>query len=290
MSPSMRLPGPDGYRLLDSGHGRRLEQWGPYRLARPDPTARWPPSRPSREWSAADAEFVGRAGGGRWVSRTAVPPAWPVAMGAEHLLARLAPYKHTGIFPEHAPQWEWMRRAAGGRRSLSILNLFAYTGGATVALALAGHAVTHVDASKPALGWARENAALNELPPAAVRWIQDDAAGFVRREARRGRRYDAVLLDPPAVGHGPRGGRFEVSRDLPALLAGVAGLLSEAPVFMVVNTYTERLAADGLRALLVPVLRDRGGRLEAGELALQQADGRRLTTGSYARWRAEGRP
>jgi 23S rRNA (cytosine1962-C5)-methyltransferase len=288
MTPSMRPPGAGGYRLLDSGRGRRLEEWGPYRLARPDPTALWPPSRASREWSAVDAEYVGRAGGGRWVARTPLPPSWPVALGGLRLLARLAPYKHTGIFPEHHPQWEWMRRAAAGRRSLAVLNLFAYTGGATVALALAGHVVTHVDASKPALAWARENAALNELPATAVRWIQDDAAGFVAREARRGRRYDAVLLDPPAVGHGPRGGRFEVSRDLPALLAAVAALLSDAPAFVAVNTYTERLTPEALRRLVAPVLRNRRGRVEAGELALEQVDGRRLTTGTYARWRGAG--
>src|SRR5687768_11469790 len=153
----------DGYRLLDSGRGLRLEQWGPYRLARPDPTVRWAPGRPPAEWSAADAQYAGRAGAGRWVARTDVPASWPVSVGGVRLWARLAPYKHTGIFPEQAPQWDWMRRAASSRR-LSILNLFAYTGGATVALALAGHGVTHVDASKPALAWARENAALNELP------------------------------------------------------------------------------------------------------------------------------
>src|SRR6185503_12215140 len=153
-------PAPDGYRLLDSGGGRRLEQWGSVRLVRPDPTARWPPSRPLAEWADVDAEYVGRAGAGRWATRSVVPASWPVAVGGVRLLARLAPYKHTGIFPEQAPQWEWMHRAAGGRR-LSVLSLFAYTGGATVALASAGHAVTHVDASKPALAWARENAALN---------------------------------------------------------------------------------------------------------------------------------
>src|SRR6185503_18490449 len=144
---------------------------------------------------------------------------------------------------------EWMHRAAGGRR-LSVLSLFAYTGGATVALASAGHAVTHVDASKPALAWARENAALNALPATAVRWIQDDAAAFVRRETRRARSYDALLLDPPAVGHGPKGGRFEASRDLPGLLAGAAALLGREPAFVLVNTYTERLDPDTLGAMV----------------------------------------
>jgi 23S rRNA (cytosine1962-C5)-methyltransferase len=203
------------------------------------------------------------------------------------LQARLAPYKHTGIFPEQAPQWEWMREAAGGR-PLSILNLFAYTGGATVALALAGHAVTHVDASKPTLRWARENAALNGLPPRAVRWIQDDAAAFVAREARRGRAYDALLLDPPAVGHGPGGGRFEVARDLAGLLARAVGLLSPSSAFVVVNTYTARLGTERLRDLMSDALREREGRLEAGGLFLEEEGGRRLDTGSYARWRGPG--
>jgi 23S rRNA (cytosine1962-C5)-methyltransferase len=271
----------DGYRLLDSGEGLRLEQWGAYRLARPDPTARWPRSRPASEWSDADAAYAGRAGAGRWEVLTGVPSSWPVKVGGVRLLARLAPYKHTGIFPEQASQWDWMRRVAPARR-LSVLNLFAYTGGATVALALAGHGVTHVDASKPALAWARENAALNELPARAVRWIRDDASAFVRREARRAKRYDALLLDPPAAGHGPGGGRWEALRDLPDLLSRAAGLLS-APAFVVVNTYTGRLPPPVLRGIVEDALGTRG-RLESGTLALVQADGRRLPTGSYARW------
>jgi 23S rRNA (cytosine1962-C5)-methyltransferase len=274
----------DGYRLLDSGRGRRLEQWGPFRLVRPDPTARWPPSSPAAEWRAADAEYVGAAGRGGWVTRTAMPSSWPVAVGPVRLQARLAPYKHTGIFPEQAAQWEWMCAAAGGRR-VSVLNLFAYTGGATMALALAGHAVTHADASKPALAWARENAALNALPADAVRWIQDDAATFVRREARRGRTYDALVLDPPAVGHGPRGRRFEATRDLPGLLEAAAGLLGPAPAFLVLNVYTQALDARAAAALVREAMRPRGGRGDQGVRALAQRDGRRVPTGSFARWR-----
>ena len=194
-----------GYRLLDAGRGERLEQWGPYRLRRPDPRAGMGRALPAEQWSQIHAQYLGEAGHGHWERLIPdLPERWTIAHGGITLVVKLAPFKHTGVFPEQADHWRWMA-AVSADRPLRVLNLFAYTGGATMALARAGHHVTHVDASKPALTWARENAAANQLAPDAIRWIQDDALTFVRRELRRGKSYDAAILDPPAFGRTPDG-------------------------------------------------------------------------------------
>lgn len=286
-------PGPSSsYVLLDAGGGERLEQWGPHRLRRPDPRATGVRALPSAEWDRVDARFHGEAGRGRWERMHDVPERWTIDHGGLTLVVKLAPFKHTGVFPEQAEHWRWMTRAsaAGATRSQEILNLFAYTGGATVALAKAGHKVTHVDASKPALAWARENAAANGLANDAVRWIQDDAATFVRREIRRGRAYDAALMDPPAFGHTPRGGIWRVDDQLEPLVADVLSLLPD-PVFFLINHYAREADARDLARVVTPYLpaslRAEGSvRAEHGVLRLKTASGRPLDTGIYARWRS----
>lgn len=269
-----------GYALLDAGDGERLERWGAYVLRRPDARALALTRRlPADAWRRADAHYRGDAGSGAWSRRTDLPERWLVTHGDVILTVKLAPYKHTGVFPEQAAHWRWMQAMAahGGRhaqdaepagvhRPLRVLNLFAYTGGATLALAKAGCHVTHVDASKPALAWAKENARANDLPADAIRWIEDDAAAFVARELRRGRTYDAALLDPPAFGRAPKGratggaaggGLWRLDEHLPALLRDLRQLLPD-PLFVLINDYARDADAGALAALLHQTMRGAG--------------------------------
>jgi 23S rRNA (cytosine1962-C5)-methyltransferase len=276
------------YTLLDAGRGERLEQWGPFRLRRPDSRASMGRALPAEAWSQIDAHYRGEAGHGHWDRLGEVPDRWTIDHGGVTLVVKLAPFKHTGVFPEQADHWRWMTSAAAGAaRSLTILNLFAYTGGATMALAKAGHRVTHVDASKPALAWARENAAANQLPSDAIRWIQDDAVAFVRRELRRGRRYDAAIMDPPAFGRTPEGRVWRLRDQLPELLGNVIALLQE-PVFLLINDYSHEAEQQPLSALLTSALgsRSKQGQLEGGRLELPLPAGRVLDTGAFIRWHA----
>lgn len=280
----------DSYALLDLASGRRLEQWGPYRLIRPDPGSLGDTVKPEL-WEAADAIYDGEKGKGEWRAGpggTSVPEQWPVAFDDLQMLVRLAPYKHTGVFPEQLQNWQWMRaQAAQSARSLTVLNLFAYTGGATMALAKDGHKVTHVDASKPAITWAKENAVLNALPSDAIRWILDDATVFAARERKRGKSYDAILLDPPAYGHAPTGKTWRVERDLAPLLEHCAALLSAQPCFLLLNGYAQHDTADSFHRLLTGILHTAKVKapftIDARELFLRAEDGRSLSTGVTAR-------
>ncbi len=277
----------DAYSLLDFGNALRLEQWGPYRLVRPDPTAEGGPTRPEL-WASADAIYTGEKGKGAWVQPHPLPEHWPVAFDDVQMAVRLAPYKHTGVFPEQLRNWRWMReQAKKTARPLSVLNLFAYTGGATVALARDGHKVTHVDAARPTIGWAKENAALNHLPSDAVRWILEDAAVFVEREVKRGKTYDGIILDPPAFGHSPTGKTWRVERDLAPLLEQCAMILHDQPAFIVLNGYARHDTPESFRRLLSGVLLAKTSlknfKIDARELILEAEDGRILSTGAVAR-------
>ncbi len=283
------------FQLLDTGGGERLEQWGPYRLARPDPQAIWQRHLPGKEWQQADARFEGAGEKGRWNLRTRMPAAWgiryrlPSSQTELTLKARLTPFKHTGIFAEQAANWEWMAAVLEGKKERQILNLFGYTGAASILLTKLGHKVTHVDASKPAISWAKENQALNGLSSDSIRWILDDAALFVKREVRRGNRYHGILLDPPAFGHSPDGKTWKFGRDLPGLLRDCVSLLREDADFLLLNGYATNSSAIALRNLLEDTLSTgRKGSIEHGELCLQQADERLISTGIFARWRRTG--
>ena len=286
---AQRMTPPQTYTLLDFGDGRRLEQWGPYRLARPDPTARGTPPADPGAWRSADARYEGEKGRGTWVQPARpLPESWPVDFDDVRLAVRLAPYKHTGVFPEQQQNWRWTReRARSAGRPLNVLNLFAYTGGATVSLAREGHFVTHVDASKPAIGWAKANADLNTLPGDRVRWILEDAPKFVAREIRRGRTYDGIILDPPAFGHSPSGKTWRAERDLAPLLEDCRDLLAERPAFLVLNGYAQNDTPASFHRLLSGILRARtrltNFDIEARELNLAAPDGRELSTGIVAR-------
>lgn len=260
----------DDYELIDSGDGRKLERFGRFVLARPCAQAMWRPSLGAAEWSRADASFD-REDGNRWHGRGNLPKEWQIATAGIRFKLGGTDFGHLGIFPEQRGQWRWIReavaaRAASGGRP-TLLNLFAYSGGSTMAAALGGAEVCHLDASKGMVEWARENAKLNGLADHPIRWIVDDAHKFMRREARRGRRYDAVVLDPPTFGRGAGGETYKIERDLKDTLSLVRGLLSDRPMFVLFSSHTPGLSvqvAENILGQLLP-----SARLESGEMLLE---------------------
>ena len=275
------------YSLLDFGDNQRLEQWAAYRLIRPDPTAQGHPATPEL-WKSADAVYEGEKGKGSWSTRTPLPEEWPVDFDDIRLLVSLTPYKHTGVFPEQQQNWRWARtQAKTAARPLSILNLFAYTGGVSMALAKDGHFITHVDSSKPAISWAKQNAALNQLAPDRIRWMLEDASKFVAREQRRGKTYDGIILDPPAFGHSPSGKTWRLERDLAPLLENCCTILSNQPSFLLLNGYAQHDTPQSFHRLLTGILRAKttlkNFTIDAQELRLLAANGRALSTGIVAR-------
>lgn len=272
------------FELLDTGDGFRLERWGNLKLKRPDPQIIWPASSPA-EWQNIDAEFTSSGERGRWNKKPGLPDKWEIYFRPDiKFQAKLTPFKHTGVFAEQAANWEWMMNVAQGSQPLKILNLFAYTGGATMVLTRLGHQVTHVDASKPSIGWAKENQFLNRFPEDSIRWILDDALKFVQREAKRGAEYDGIIMDPPAFGHSPTGKTWKFNRDLPKLLELSEQLLSPEAKFLLINGYATNSSALSLQNLLEDVMQSREGKITAGELCLQQKTGRMISTGIFARW------
>ncbi len=278
---------PWDFELLDTGNGYRLEKWGDYFLARPDPQIIWPKSLPQIEWDKAWAIYKSPSNEARsgWEVKKSIPDPWTITWNNVRFLLKLSPFKHTGLFAEQAAQWEWMLdKLKMKNEKLKILNLFAYTGGATMVLAKAGCQVTHVDASKPSLNWANENHKLNNLPADSVRWILDDAVKFVKRELKRGAQYDGIIMDPPAFGHGPTGKQWKFNDDLPKLLADCVSLLPKGAKFLAVNGYATNSSALSLSNLLEDATKKLNGKIEFGELCLQQSSGRMISTGIFARW------
>jgi 23S rRNA (cytosine1962-C5)-methyltransferase len=282
-------PGAD-YALLDSGDGRKLEQYGPYRIDRPEGQAIWRPALPEREWAAADAVFTGdtdEEGIGRWrFPKTPLGETWPMRHDGLDYLGRFTSFRHVGVFPEQAPHWRHMEALIGAaKRPVRVLNLFGYTGLASLVAARAGAEVTHVDASKKAIGWARENQSLARLDDRPIRWICDDAMKFAEREARRGSRYDIVLLDPPAYGRGPKGEVWQLFDDLPAMVELTRAILTPKPLAVVLTAYSIRASFFAIHALMRDAFAGAGGRVESGELVIrEQSAGRRLSTSLFSRW------
>ena len=269
----------DDYELLDSGDGRKLERFGRYVLARPCSQALWRPSRPKADWDRADASFD-REDGNRWHGRSNLPKEWTIETAGVKFKLGGTDFGHLGIFPEQRAQWRWIREAVGGAERASVLNLFAYSGGSTMAAALGGAEVCHLDASKGMVEWARENARLNALADAPVRWIVDDAHKFMKREIRRGRRYDAIILDPPTFGRGAGGEMYKIERDLKETLALVDGLLSAVPRFVLFSSHTPGLSpivAENILGQLWPK-----AWLESGEMLLE-GGGLPCPSGIYCR-------
>ena len=278
------------YEVLDTSDGEKLERWGRYYLVRPDPQVIWSTPRKDPRWKRYDARYArSSSGGGQW-SQHRLPEHWPIRYRDLTFHVKPMNFKHTGIFPEQAVNWDFIdRQIRSAGRPISVLNLFAYTGGATLAAAEAGASVCHVDAAKGMVAWAKENAAASGLSDAPIRWIVDDCAKFVEREIKRGRRYDAVIMDPPSYGRGPSGEIWKLEKDLFPFLKLVSGVLSDDPLFFIINSYTTGLAPSVLTCLLDSVVSPRfGGRSEADELGLPVTDsGLVLPCGATGRWTRE---
>ncbi|SFI30708.1 23S rRNA (cytosine1962-C5)-methyltransferase [Paenibacillus sp. UNC496MF] len=279
------------YELLDTGNGEKLERWGSYVLRRPDPQVIWPIANETGRWKTADGHYHrSSSGGGEWEFRTKMPDRWAISYGELRFHIRPTSFKHTGLFPEQAVNWTWMMdkiRSAG--RPIRVLNLFAYTGGATVAAAAAGAEVCHVDAAKGMVQWAKENAELSGLAAAPIRYITDDVFKFVQREERRGKKYDAIIMDPPSYGRGPNGEMWKLEQNLYPFLEFCTTILSENPLFVLVNSYTTGLSPTVLHNMLhLTVGQKFDGTIHSGEIGIPiTATGLTLPCGILGRW--EGR-
>jgi 23S rRNA (cytosine1962-C5)-methyltransferase len=286
-----RSPDWEDYALLDSGDERKLERFGPYTLIRPEPLAMWPPALARERWQDAHAAYEIASGGerGRWAFRRPVESPW--TMGYKHLEFRvgITTSRHIGIFPEHAVHWDWIgEQVARAGRPIRALTLFCYTGLATLAATAAGAEVTHVDASRRAVSVGRENQALSGLEERPIRWIVDDALKFVRREARRGVRYDAIVLDPPKFGRGPKGEVWEFFRSFSLLCEACRGVLSERPLFVLLTAYAKRASAPELYFAIEEMMTGFTGVIVAGELAtIERSAGRLIPHSLSIRWLAE---
>lgn len=274
------------YGLLDSGHGRKLERYGRFRFIRPEPQAMWAPA--GDNWRA-DAEFIPGSdedGGGKWHFAQPVPhEGWPLSWEEVRFQANTTPFRHLGFFPDMDPVWRWMRSQTEGADAPQVMNLFGYTGVGTLAMAATGAQMVHVDASKKSVEAARANAVLSGMADKPVRWIVDDAAKFVAREVRRGRRYDGILLDPPKYGRGPEGEIWKLDEGLPGLIADCRQLLDAESRFLFLTVYAVRMSALAIGELLRQAFADLPGTVEAGELAVrEEARGLLLPTAIFARW------
>lgn len=300
------------YKLIDSGDGEKLEQFGEFIISRPDPQILWQKSLPDSEWRKADAYFERSfEDKGNWQTRKRMPEEWPMHWRDLKFLAKLSPFKHTGIFPEQSAHWGWFRellekRIAVGNNTDSdsrpnILNLFAYTGGASIVVAKTGAKITHVDASRASIGWAKKNQVASGLDEKSIRWILDDVLTFMEREVRRGNKYDGIIMDPPVYGHGPNGERWDFKKSLPLLLEMCRQVLSDKPLFVLINAYAVSTSAVTLGNLLEEMMVEKSGKVSVGELAIEESGSaslkeqqrvdspiskRLLSTGIWARWQA----
>mgnify|MGYP000967348011 FL=1 len=280
------------YKIIDTSGGDKLESWGGRLLVRPDPQIIWKTEHRSPLWNKADGVYHRSSkGGGEWEFRKKLPESWVISYGALRFVIRPTGFKHTGLFPEQAVNWDFMadkiRAAKEQGREVKVLNLFAYTGGATLACAEAGAAVTHVDASKGMVSWARDNAAASGLSDKPIRWLVDDCEKFVKREIRRGSRYDGIVMDPPSYGRGPGGEVWKLEENIFDLVELCSGVLSENPLFFLLNSYTTGLSPAVMGYLLGSVLNPKfGGGVTADEIGLPvEQSGMVLPCGSTAIWK-----
>ena len=274
------------YEVIDTSSGEKLERWGKYTLVRPDPQVIWKSDKKNILWKKADASYKrSRTGGGAW-SENKLPESWVISYGELNFRIKPMGFKHTGLFPEQATNWDWFSdliRNAG--RPIKVLNLFAYTGGATVAAAKSGASVCHVDASKGMVQQAKENARLSGLEDAPIRYIVDDCKKFIEREIRRGNKYDGIIMDPPSYGRGPTGEVWKIEENIDDFVALVSGVLSDTPLFFLLNSYTTGLCASTMRYISeIRLLSEHSGTAEADELGLSVKEtGLALPCGSSVR-------
>lgn len=299
--PAERLPvilesrGAGDFHLIDTGNGLKLEQYGPYRVVRPEAQALWRPTLPAHQWDRADAIFTGDTdedGMGRWrFPANALGETWPLSLAGIDFLGRFTAFRHVGVFPEQIVHWEWMKeQVEKAGRPVRVLNLFGYTGVASLVAAAAGAEVTHVDASKKAIGWARENQALSRLERAPIRWICEDAMKFILREERRGSKYDIILADPPKFGRGPAGEVWHLFDHLPLMLDVCRELMAPRALGLVLTAYSIRASFYSIHELMRETMRGAGGVVESGELVIRETGpagdqrGRALSTSLFSRW------
>ncbi|EHS51439.1 SAM-dependent methyltransferase protein [Rhizobium sp. PDO1-076] len=299
--PAERVPlilesaGAGDFHLIDSGDGLKLEQYGPYRIVRPEAQALWPKALPAHVWDNATAIFTGDTdedGMGRWrFPSEALGETWPLSLLGVDFLGRFTAFRHVGVFPEQIAHWAWMKsQIEQAGRPLKVLNLFGYTGVASLVAAAAGAEVTHVDASKKAIGWARENQSLSRLDKAPIRWICEDAMKFILREERRGNQYDIILTDPPKFGRGPNGEVWHLFEHLPVMLDICRELLSPKAHGLVLTAYSIRASFYSIHELMRETMRGKRGLVESGELVIREAGldgktpGRALSTSLFSRW------
>ena len=272
------------YQLIDCGESKKLERFGDYLLIRPAATALWKRALEG-EWKGADASFS-REGMTRWSFQRKMPSSWTIKVGSLGFKISPTDFGHLGLFPEHLGQCQWMSKCIKAqKRAPNVLNLFAYSGAATLAAAAAGAKVCHLDASKGMVAWARENARLSGLGKAPIRWIVDDVFKFLKREARRGVTYDGIILDPPSFGRGSSGESFKIERDILVLLDLCRAVLSKRPLFVIFSSHSPGMTPVVMKHLLRDVMAEFGGKIEAGEMVIKGKGDMILPSGTYARWK-----
>ena len=275
------------YEILDMANGEKLERWGNFTLVRPDPQIIWKERTFPSKWQKANAIYRrSKKGGGGWDFKTKLPEAWQIKYGDLTFNIKPMGFKHTGLFPEQAVNWEWMiKKIRTAKRPIKVLNLFAYTGGATVACLYAGGAVCHVDSSKGMVAWAKENVISSNLKDRPVRYIVDDVIKFVQREIRRGNKYDAIIMDPPSYGRGASGEVWQFEENISDLVNLCTQILTDKPLFFLINSYTTGISAEVLSNILKINLKKYKGRITAGEIGLPMKDSELvLPCGIYGRW------
>lgn len=275
------------YELLDSGEGEKLERFGDVVLRRPDPQALWQKNLPEENWKNAHATFTREGKDGSWNLKKGTPEKWTIEFSGLKLNIKPTAFKHTGLFPEQSTNWDWLKRviANSDKKDLEVLNLFGYTGGASLVCAQAGTKVVHVDSSKAAINWGKENAELSGLADKPIRWILDDARVFVEREIKRGRKYDGILMDPPSFGHGVNNELWKIEEDFLKLVEDCKKLLTDEPRFFLINGYSAGYSAIAYQNNLLDLEKKFGGKVEIGELTLEETKSKRLLpAGIFARW------
>lgn len=274
------------YELIDSGEGSKLERFGSFIMSRPDPEALWKKCVTEKRWGSLDLEFIRNDLKNKWIIKNGVPNGWPILYGGFNFMIKPTSFKHIGLFPEQLANWQWMSGIIkNADRKVSVLNLFAYTGGATLACAKEGAEVCHVDSSKAAVLWARENAELSLLGEASVRWLIEDVILFLKREVKRGRKYDAIIMDPPSFGHGPKDELWKIEEDFLILMDLCKQVLSSDPLFVLINGYTAGYSSVVYENNLRDLMEGYTGIYESGEIVIEQSsNGKLLPCGIFTRW------
>lgn len=270
------------YELIDSGDGEKMERFGSFVLRRPDPQALWR-KKMYEEWNNVDAHFIRTSESGDWKFKKGINDKWPIEFNDLKFFIKPTAFKHTGLFPEQSVNWDWLKRIINNNK-VDVLNLFAYTGGATLTCASAGAKVVHVDSSKSAVTWARENAELSGLSLKPIRWIIEDARLFVKREIKRNSKYDGIIMDPPAFGHGVKKEIWRIEQDFINLIEDCFLLLKDKPLFFLINGYSSGYSAIAYENIMKDLIVKYGGVLENGELAIEDKSGNLLPCGIFSRW------